>query len=197
MNLDTIVFFVSAIVAVFGAAMMISQRNPVASVLYLIVSLVAQAVLYVQLGSVFMGAVLIIVYAGAILVLFLFVIMLLNLRGREDLADHSPPVSRFTKYLVSVLLFVELFSVVRSGLFSDAGVTGVVSAPATGFGSVEEIAKLLFTRYLYPFELTSVLIVVAIVGAVVMAKRERGSGIPSASSKIEHPSKAMADEVKG
>lgn len=189
MNLDTFVFFISAIVAVFGATMMITQRNPVASVLYLIVSLVAQAVLYIQLGSVFMGAVLIIVYAGAILVLFLFVIMLLNLRGSEDLADHSPPMTRFTKYLVSVLLFVELFFVVRSGLFRDAGVTGVVAAPATGFGSVEEIAKLLFTRYLYPFELTSVLIVVAIVGAVVIAKRERGSGVPAASSKIEHPSK--------
>ena len=151
MNLDTIVFFVSAIVAVFGATMMITQRNPVASVLYLIVSLVAQAVLYVQLGSVFMGAVLIIVYAGAILVLFLFVIMLLNLRGREDLADHSAPVSRVTKYLVSALLFVELFSVVRGGLFRDSGVTGIDSAPASGFGSVEEIAKLLFTPYRYPF----------------------------------------------
>jgi NADH-quinone oxidoreductase subunit J len=122
---------------------------------------------------------------------------LLNLRGREDLTDHSPPISRFTKYLVSVLLFVELFSVVRSGLFRDAGVTGVVSAPVTGFGSVEAIAKLLFTRYLYPFELTSVLIVVAIVGAVVIAKRERGSSVPSGSSKIEQPSKMTTEEVRG
>ena len=173
MSLDTVVFFVSAIVAIFGATMMIAQRNPVASVLYLMVSLVAQVVLYVQLGSVFMGAVLIIVYAGAILVLFLFVIMLLNLRGREDLSDNSPPVSRFTKYLVAALLFVELWFVVKSGFFPDAGGGGVMAKSPGAFGSVEEIGTILFTRYLYPFELTSILILVAIVGAVVIARQER------------------------
>ena len=91
MSLDLAIFVVSALVAVFGATMMIFQRNPVASVLYLILSLVAQAVLYVQLGAAFVGAVLIIVYSGAILVLFLFVIMMLNLRGSEDLGEPSPP----------------------------------------------------------------------------------------------------------
>jgi len=192
MNLDTVIFFISAIVAVFGATMMITQRNPVASVLYLIVSLVAQAVLYVQLNSVFMAAVLLIVYAGAILVLFLFVIMLLNLRGREDLTDHSRPMSRFTKYLVSTLLFIEMVFVVRSGFFADAGVTGVIATQPTDFGSVEGIATLLFTRYLYPFELTSVLIVAAIVGAVVVAKRDRGYGKPVAASKQEEPSRRQS-----
>jgi len=194
MNLDTIVFFVSAIVAVFGATMIIAQRNPVASVLYFIVSLVAQAVLYIQLGSVFMAAVLIIVYAGAIMVLFLFVIMLLNLRGQEDLSDNSPPVSRFTKYLVSALLFVEMWFVVKSGFFADAGQVGVMAELPGTFGSVEEIATVLFTRYLYPFELTSILILAAIVGAVVMAKRERSSGTPSAPSKGQEPANTV-DEV--
>jgi len=107
MNFDTIIFVISAVVAVFGATMMISQKNTVASVLYFILSLVAQAVLFVQLGAVFLGAVLIIVYAGAIMVLFLFVIMLLNLRGKQDMSDKPNPVSRFTRYLVSVLLVVE------------------------------------------------------------------------------------------
>ena len=194
MNLDTVVFFVSAIVAVFGATMMIAQRNPVASVLYFIVSLVAQAVLYIQLGSVFMAAVLIIVYAGAIMVLFLFVIMLLNLRGQEYLSDNSPPVSRFTKYFVSALLFVEMWFVVKSGFFPDAGQVGVMAELPGTFGSVEEIAMVLFTRYLYPFELTSILILAAIVGAVVMAKRERNGGTPSAQSKGQGPSKTV-DEV--
>ena len=194
MNLDTIVFFVSAIVAVFGATMMIAQRNPVASVLYFIVSLVAQAVLYIQLGSVFMAAVLIIVYAGAIMVLFLFVIMLLNLRGQEDLSDNSPPVSRFTKYFVSALLFVEMWFVVKSGFFADAGQVGVMAEIPGTFGSVEEIAMVLFTRYLYPFELTSILILAAIVGAVVMAKRERNGGTPSAPSKGQEPVNTI-DEV--
>lgn len=197
MNLDTIIFFISAIVAVFGASMMIMQRNPVASVLYLIVSLVAQAVLYVQLGSAFIGAVLIIVYAGAILVLFLFVIMLLNLRGREDLTDYSPPLSRFTKYLVSALLFMELLVVIRSGFFADAGRTGIVAIPPSSFGSVEEIATLLFTHYLYPFELTSVLIVAAIVGAVVIAKRDRGSEFPRESARKQKAAEKVTDQRRG
>ncbi len=170
MNLDTIIFAVSALVAVFGAVMMIGQRNPVASVLYLIVSLVAQAVLYMQLGAMFLGAVLIIVYAGAILVLFLFVIMLLNLRGTEDLGAGSPPVSQFTKFVVAVLFIVELGFVVWSGVFPDAGAAGLQAA-ASEFGSVTAVAKLIFGRYLYAFELTSILLLVAIVGAVVMAGR--------------------------
>ncbi len=170
MNLDTIIFAISAVVAVFGAVMMIGQRNPVASVLYLIVSLVAQAVLYIQLGALFLGAVLIIVYAGAIMVLFLFVIMLLNLRGGEDLGAGSPPVSKVTKFVVAGLFVLELGFVVWSGVFPEAGSTGIQSA-ASEFGSVKVVAELIFMKYLYPFELASVLLLVAIVGAVVMAGR--------------------------
>jgi len=168
MNLDTVIFFVSAIVAVFSAAMMITQRNPIASVLYFILSLVAQAVCYIQLGALFVGAMLVIVYAGAIMVLFLFVIMLLNLRGSEDLDAPRAPVSRFTKYLVSVLLITELVFVIRTAVI-PATTTGVESMPVDNFGEVAAVSKLLFTRYLYPFELTGVLLLVAIVGAVVLA----------------------------
>jgi len=173
MNLDTVIFAVSALLAVFGGVMMISQRNPVASVLYLILSLVAQAVLYVQLSALFMAAVLIIVYAGAVMVLFLFVIMLLNLRGSEDLGEGSTPLSNVTKYVFSVLLVIELAFIVKSGFFPDAGPTGIVAAPPSDFGSVEAVAGILFGKYLYPFELASVLIIAAIVGAVVIAKRAR------------------------
>lgn len=174
MNADTIIFAVSALVAVFGVAMMISRRNPVASVLYLIVSLVAQAVLYVQLGALFLGAILIIVYAGAILVLFLFVIMLLNLRGREDIGQPSPRLSWLTKITICVLLGLELIFVVKAGGgFPGSAMPGVMTLTDSGFGSVEAVAELLFTRYLYPFELASVLLLAAIVGAVVIAKRER------------------------
>ncbi len=170
MNLDTIIFAISAVVAVFGAVMMIGQRNPVASVLYMIVSLVAQAVLYIQLGALFLGAVLIIVYAGAIMVLFLFVIMLLNLRGREDLGPGSPPVSTVTKFVVAGLFVLELGFVVWSGVFPESGSTGIQSA-AGEFGSVKVVAELIFMKYLYPFELASILLLAAIVGAVVMAGR--------------------------
>ncbi|HOP08090.1 MAG TPA: NADH-quinone oxidoreductase subunit J [candidate division Zixibacteria bacterium] len=173
MMLDTVIFVFSAIVAVFGAVMMIGQRNPVASVLYLIVSIVAQAVLYVQLGALFLSAVLIIVYAGAILVLFLFVIMLLNLRSSEDLGEGSTVLSKATKYVVSVLFVIEMAMVVRSGLFAKAGPIGIMPEPSTHFGAVDTVAELLYSKYLYPFELTSILLLAAIVGAVVIARRHR------------------------
>ncbi len=174
MNLDLAIFLISAVIAVFGGTMMIIQRNPVASVLYLILSLVAQAVLYIQLGALFLGAILVIVYAGAILVLFLFVIMLLNLRGSEDLGSDSPPLSRFTRYLVAILFIVELTFVVRGGLLVGDRATGVLANLPANFGSVRDVAMLMFTKYVYAFELTGVLLLAAIVGAVIIARREKG-----------------------
>ncbi len=193
MNLDIIIFVISAVVAVFGATMMIFQRNPIASVLYLIVSLVAQAVLYVQLGALFMGAMLIIVYAGAIMVLFLFVIMMLNLRGGEDLGESSPPISRFTKYVVSLLIFFEMVFIIRNGFLSNAFAPGMMQEATTDFGTVEPIATLLFTRYLYPFELTSILLLAAIVGAVVLAKRESAEEL---QTSIDEQTEVNKEEQK-
>ena len=172
MSLDLVVFTVSAVVAVFGATMMIAQRNPVASVLYFILSLSAQAVCYVQLGALFLGAILIVVYAGAIMVLFLFVIMLLNLRGSEDFGAPPRFVSRFTKYTFGILLTLELALIVKARPLQVTA-TGMTGRPGGEFGSVEAVAKLMFTDYLYPFELTGILLLIAVVGAVVMAKTER------------------------
>jgi len=169
--LEVIIFYVSALVAIGGGVMMIAQRNPVASVLYLIVSLIAQAVLYIQLSALFVGSLLIIVYAGAILVLFLFVIMLLNLRG-EHFEGTDRKISRVTKYIISAAFFLELVLIVKE--LALPGRTDVVSAQtATDFGGVEPVAELLYTKYLFPFELTSILLLVAVVGAVVMAKRDK------------------------
>jgi NADH-quinone oxidoreductase subunit J len=171
MTIDSVIFVVSAIIAVFGATMMVSVRNPVAAVLYLIVSLVAQAVLYIQLSALFVAAVLIIVYAGAILVLFLFVIMLLNLRGSEELGEHSKPVSRFVKYLAATLITVEMIFAFKSGLYSESA-SAVLDPNTTTFGSAVEVGRLMFTKYVYAFELTGVLLLAAVVGAVVIAKRD-------------------------
>ena len=192
MNLDSVIFIISAAVTLFGAVMMIMQRNPVAAVLYFILSLVAQAVLYVQLGALFVGAVLIIVYSGAILVLFLFVIMLLNLRGDEDLGAPSSPVSQLTKYIVSIGIIAEFAFVIWSTVFSTSISTGIIAGASDNFGSTEQVAKLLFGRYLYPFELTSILLLAAIVGAVVIARKDNRDDIESKSE-----TKAAADEVTG
>lgn len=171
MTLDLVIFVVSALTAIFGALMMIFQRNPVASVMYMILSLVSQAVLYMQLGALFVGAVLIIVYAGAILVLFLFVIMMLNLRQTEDMDSDSTAISKLAKFSVSGLLFLEMLFVVRGSYFQGSVETGLMSSQTDNFGSVESVAELLFTTYLYPFELTSILLLTAIVGAVVIARK--------------------------
>jgi NADH-quinone oxidoreductase subunit J len=173
MTLDWIIFTVSALIAIFGAVMMIAQKNPVASVLYLILSFVAQAVLYIQLGALFVGVMLVIVYAGAIMVLFLFVIMLLNLRGGEDLGQHSKPLNKAGKLLISGLLLVEMVFVVRA-LFLGFNSSGIASGnPADSFGTIRPVSMLLFTKYLYPFELTGVLMLIAVVGAVVIARKDR------------------------
>ncbi len=195
MSLDLAIFVISALVAVFGATMMIFQRNPVASVLYLILSLVGQAVLYVQLGAAFVGAVLIIVYSGAILVLFLFVIMMLNLRSSADLGEPSPPVSRFVKYFVSCLIFLELSFIIRESLGAGSTTSaGIVTMADDSFGSVESVATLLFTRYLYPFELTSVLLLSAIVGAVIIARRATEDELPPQPEKAVGPISQKTNE---
>ncbi len=178
MTLDMLIFLISAVVSVFAAVMMISVRNPVASVLYFILSLVAQAVVYVQLDALFVGAILVIVYAGAIMVLFLFVIMLLNLRGEEDLQSGFDAVSRYTKLLVGLLIAVELIFMVKSVLLPGA-VGGVLAPVAKDFGSIRPVAKLLFTDYMFPFQLTGVLLTIAVVGAVVLARRDTDSEPPT------------------
>ncbi len=194
MSLDIVIFIVSALVAVFGATMMIAQRNPVASVLYMILSLVAQAACYVQLGALFLGAILIVVYAGAIMVLFLFVIMLLNLRGGEDLGTGGKPVSLFTKYAFGILLALELAFIV-SDVPLRATANGVMGDPGTEFGAVSTVARLMYTDYLYPFELTGILLLAAVIGAVVLAKSRRGDD-DSLSPEIETAESQTEEVVK-
>ncbi len=169
MVLETVIFYFAAIVAVGAVVMMIMQRNPVASVLYMVVSLVAQALLFVQLSALFIGAILIIVYAGAILVLFLFVIMLLNLRG-EKFAGKVSNLGRATKIGLSVVFFLEIIAILRQ-ITIPTRIEQQVVQTAEEFGSVEVVATELFNKYLFPFELTSILLLAAIVGAVVLARR--------------------------
>ncbi|MBU0985068.1 MAG: NADH-quinone oxidoreductase subunit J [candidate division Zixibacteria bacterium] len=187
MNLDTVIFFAAAVVAVFGATMMIAQKNPIASALYLILSLVAQAILYVQLGGLFLGSILIVVYAGAIMVLFLFVIMLLNLRSSDDLGPPPPALGRFTKYAFGILLSVELIVIVKAARMPSKA-TGVLGFPVEDFGSVKAVSTQMFTTYVYPLELTGILMLIAVVGAVVIAKKENNAQV-SDDSGSDRPAK--------
>jgi NADH-quinone oxidoreductase subunit J len=161
----TILFYIFAAVAVLAALNMVIQRTPVYSALSLIVVLCSLAVVYLLLGAEFMAAIQVIVYAGAIMVLFVFVIMLLN-------AGHEKPShqSRVAKWLGAPLvgaLLVEMLMVVWSQFPSAAS-----PSPAPLDGSPVAIGQLLFRNYALPFEVTSVLILVAVLGVVVLAKKE-------------------------
>jgi NADH-quinone oxidoreductase subunit J len=161
-----IVFFVLAVMAVLGAISLIVQKHPIHSALSLIVVMVALAGLYLLMGAEFVAAVQIIVYGGAIMVLFVFVIMLLN-AGIEERTSFSKLATLAGLPLTIALLGFIAAAVARS---SDT----VQAATQTGSTvPTKQIAGLLFQEFVYPFELTSFLILVAILGAIVLAQREK------------------------
>jgi NADH-quinone oxidoreductase subunit J len=166
--MEIAVFSIMAIVATVCAILVISHRNPVASALFLIATMVSLAILFLALNAPFLAAIQIIVYAGAIMVLFLFVIMLLNLR-RDEFGPERRKGQRFFGILFGFLLLILIATAV------DVGLSGLerheVEAGTLVPAGVESLAEVLFTKYLLPFELASILLLVAIVGAVVMAKR--------------------------
>ena len=165
MTIELILFFVLAALALAGAVSLIAQRHPIHSALSLIVVMVSLAGLYLLLGAEFVAAVQIIVYAGAIMVLFVFVIMLLN-AGAEERTNLSR-LARIAGLPLSLALTAVLAVIVIKAV-RPAGVIQPVSSTAT-----RDLARLLFTDYVFPFELTSFLILIAILGAIVLAQRER------------------------
>lgn len=168
--MELFVFFTTGIVALISAVLVIAQRDPVKSVVFLIVTLCSQAILYLLLSAAFVAALQIIVYAGAIMVLFLFVVMLLNL-GRDNFGYDRRPWQKRLGILFSVVLVIELAAVIGSGLIGKArDTTHPVLTP--DYGTVIQVGRSLFTDYLYPFEITSVLLLVAIIGAIVIAKKK-------------------------
>ncbi len=167
--MSLIFFFILAAVSIISAILIIAQKNPVASALYLIVTLCSQAMLYLLLGATFVAVIQIIVYAGAIMVLFLFVIMLLNLR-RDEFGPDKKRTQRFIAFVLGAVWLIQLLAIVKLG-FSGKALAKVSPEAALETGSVTSIGKSLFTEYLYPFEITSILLLVAILGSIVLAKK--------------------------
>lgn len=168
--MEAYLFYIMAAVSVTAAVYLIFEKNPVYSVLYLILTLVSIAVLYILLEAQFIAAVQIIVYAGAIMVLFLFVIMLLNLNTKEELKD-ALPFQKIPALFMGILLFSVLCIILKSKLLQ--GKQGeYTSAYVASVGNTKLIGNLLFTDYLLPFEITSILLFVAAIGAIMLAKRK-------------------------
>lgn len=172
MPVSVALFWGFAGLAVGSAALCISRRSPVASALWLVVTLFALAALFVILDAQFIGVLQVLVYAGAIMVLFLFVIMLLNL-GRGGPSDLKGPLGLLVAALLAGTLFVQLRSLGAVGPPAAIRLPeGTMAALQREQGMVQTVAQPLFSDYLIPFEITSILLLAAIVGAVVLAKRK-------------------------
>ncbi|MDX1638202.1 MAG: NADH-quinone oxidoreductase subunit J [Balneolaceae bacterium] len=161
------VFIFLAVLAIAAALGMVISKNTVNSALFLVINMVALAGVYVILQAHFLAVIQVVVYAGAIMVLFLFVIMLLNLDAEQSL------FSKFrVKYFAAFLLGIAVLSQI---LYSIGGVTDMLpEMPAEGkeVGTVEAIGDVMFTAYLLPFEMTAILLTAAVVGALVVAQQK-------------------------
>jgi NADH-quinone oxidoreductase subunit J len=167
----TVAFWLFAGVAIASAFLCITRHSPVASALWLVNTLFNLAAIYVLLDAHFIAAVQVLVYAGAIMVLFLFVIMLLNL-GRPGPSDIKGPWGRVVAGVAGLVLVSELI-VLRLAVPPRALQlpAGAVAETVAANGAVQAVAQPLFQAYLVPFEITSLLLLAAIVGSVVLAKR--------------------------
>jgi NADH-quinone oxidoreductase subunit J len=161
---ELILFWIFAVASVAGAlGMLLNLRNTVASALCLVVTMLAIACLFVLLLAQFVGVIQVMIYAGAIVVLFMFVVMLLNLE-RDSLGGQAQPVMKVIGTILAVAVGIKLTAIVSS-----------LRAPwpdvEPAFGTTRQIGQSLYTDYLLPFELTSILLIAGILGAIVLAKR--------------------------
>jgi NADH-quinone oxidoreductase subunit J len=167
MNITEIMFWFLSALALGSALMVITTKNPVHSILYLIVTFFAISGHYILLNAQFLAIVNIIVYAGAIMVLFLFVVMLMNLNS-----DSEPQRNRLVQFagLISGGL---LFLLITAALKKSAESTNVVQMSTGDYGLIKNLGKVLFNDYVVPFEISSVLFLSAMIGAVVIGKKEQ------------------------
>jgi NADH-quinone oxidoreductase subunit J len=163
--MTSILFGAFGLLAVVCALLVILHKNPVTSALFLVLTFCSLAGLYLLLQAEFLAMVQVIVYAGAIMVLFLFVIMYLNLdRDVDDGVPHA--LRRWVGWAIGLLLLVETGML----LWKRWGAGPESSTPPATVGNTSAVGQLLYTRYLFPFEVTSVLLLVAIIGAVMLGK---------------------------
>jgi NADH:ubiquinone oxidoreductase subunit 6 (subunit J) len=169
---SAVLFFIGAIGAIAGAIGVVTVRNPFYSVLSLVVHLISLAVLFLLLRAEFVAAAQVVVYAGAVMVLYVFVVAYVG--GGEQMLGGA--VLRVLGPLFALALAIELcIATLGSAL---KGVSGKGAPYQTGFGTPAHIGSLFLTKYLFPFEVASILLLVAAVGAVVLARRRRGLEAP-------------------
>jgi NADH-quinone oxidoreductase subunit J len=167
--METVLFYFFGVIALLAAINVVAQRKVFYSAISLIICLCAVAALYMTLEAPFIAAIQIIVYAGAIMVLFVFVIMLLDPFSAAVLRDKKKPLS-YLAVLLAILVLTALYPILRS--FDPAQTPRMVDSMSGDAASVKHLGQVLFNQFLVPFEVTSVLILVAIIGVVVLARRQ-------------------------
>ncbi len=180
---DLLVFFVGAAMILVGAVGVIISRNPVHSALCLVLTLFGVAVLFIEQQADFLAVVQVIVYAGAIVVLFLFVIMFLGVDRTEELGEDRLRGQR--PFAVALVLLI-VASIVALGSEAkwSGGASSVVGPNQGPYQNVADLGKAIFTDYLFAFELTAGLVVIAVVGAVVLARRSADSNSDDADAQL-------------
>jgi NADH-quinone oxidoreductase subunit J len=170
MSVAMLVFFACGVMAVLGAIGLILAHEPVHSALSLVLVMVALAVLYLLLGAAFVAAIQILVYAGAVMVLFVFVIMLLN--AGVEVRTNLSRMARWVGIPLSIVFLIEMaYAMSREyGARTAMAAGGAAAGPVPA--STQALSMKLFTEFVLPFELTSILILIAILGALVLAKKE-------------------------
>ena len=167
-------FYLFGIIAMVSALLFVTRKSPVAAALWLINTMFSLAALYVLLDAEFIGVIQVLVYAGAIMVVFLFVIMLLNLGHPSELADARGKAGKLIAGLVGLALLAQVFAMIRSRIPDQMTIAPHTMANAVmRDGAIAPLAQPLFTKYLLAFELTSILLLAAIVGAVVLGRRRQ------------------------
>ena len=167
MTLEEILFYIFASGGVVSAFLVVTRRNPIISAIFLVVNFFCLAGLYLTLHAQFIAVIQILVYAGAIMVLFVFVIMLLNLGDERRLRDGFS----WKKVVAGGLGFGVLMELIY--IFNmNHGTASMEVERATNIGTVVAVGHVLFTRFLFPFEVTSLLLTAAIVGAIILAKKK-------------------------
>jgi NADH-quinone oxidoreductase subunit J len=173
MILQAILFYIFAAVAVAAGVMVVASRNPVHSVLFLILAFFSTAALFVLIGAEFLAMILVIVYVGAVAVLFLFVVMMLDIdfeELREGFVRYLPAGA-----LVGLVLLAELILVAVSWALAPAGTLAGAAAPTAGaLTNTRALGDILYTRYLLGFQIAGLILLVAMIGAIVLTLRQRG-----------------------
>jgi len=191
------IFVIFAALAMAGALGVVLARNPVHCALSLVVTLISVAVFFLQQDAQLLAAVQVIVYAGAVVVLFLFVIMLLGV-DREESLRESLPYQRPAAFVLGAITLAEvLFLAGRTWATGASSQRGSLDARVDGenLGNIERVARSLFTDFLWPFELTAALLVVAVVGGVVLARRS-GQPVELLDEAEDEQAEQIEEEVR-